>query len=524
MKKILEYFDTEQKFQSINLFLIIFVFIVLALSVLIQSYYYDHGFVSPDGTYYLSVAQNLLDNRSLMVNTIAGENERVFYSMWPSGYPIMIYLVAKVTGVSVFLASKLLNILFIGGIMLVFYKLFKDDAYIYSFILLLAPIAYMASGTLSEIQFIFGLLWFCVALTALLDSRNNTTMHFISITSACIFLFLSRYIGYFCVGVLSVACLNFLYIKDYRKFFVSSASIITTSLFISGYLLHNYVQSGYITGMPRFPPIESSFELVSMLVRSILAEINLLTLGLGTTLKSIVLFIFTFAIQIFLMYYFLKELKLHDFKNHNHKDNVCIVFIVVAAMYYMAIVYTRFTTYFTELNYRFMFPGTFLMLIGLTCFIMQSNIEKLRLNFVKFFIVVSILSFLVGTGLPFGKHITSNSEKMTYKERINHILEVTQDIPENSVVIFGDRNLLYLRNDLSIASPIFIPNFPEAETWDDFLERLKVKHPLRKYYVMIKGTNFFESIQKASLLNNYHESVVDFILQNKDQVLFEIQL
>jgi hypothetical protein len=509
-----------------NIFIIIAIFVGISSSIIFQSNYYHHGFVSADGSNYLSVAQNILDNQNLMVNSIAGEKERIFFSMWPAGYPIMISLTAKITGTSVFWASKILNILFLGGILLLFLKTFKEHAFVFSFILLLSPMIIMAHHTASEIQYIFGLLWFSLSVIGFIEAKKSSVIHFINITLACIFLFLSRYIGYFCVGVLSLVCLYFLYHKLYKKFWITSASIVFTTLFVAGYLFHNYLQSGYLTGMPRFSPIETPIELLSMLVRALFAEFNLITIGFGQTAKSIGLYIITFILQILIIYYFIRHTKISSniqpTGNVNRNFNI---FFLVGVLYYIAIVFSRFTTYFTELNYRFMFPGTFLLLIGFIYIILHKTTETFRFQFIKMFIVLSLFSFLVGNGLPFVKHVLYDEKKYTYTENINQVLGTVNDIPQNSVVIFGDRSLLYLRTDLSIASPIFVPNFPEAESWDDFLARLEKKHPGRKYYVMIKNSNFFSSeLEYEKLSVNYHSSVVDFIFNNKNKKIFEIAI
>ena len=114
---------------------LIMIFIMMAAAIVIGSYFHPNGYISPDSSHYLKLSQNLIEGKGYYVSTygITGQ-DRTFFAIWPAAYPTLIYFAAKLTGLSVFWASKLLNIVLVGLILGMFRASFRHDAYIYGMI------------------------------------------------------------------------------------------------------------------------------------------------------------------------------------------------------------------------------------------------------------------------------------------------------------------------------------------------------------------------------------------------------
>ena len=69
-------------------------------------------------------------------------------------------------------------------------------------------------------------------------------------------------------------------------------------------------------------------------------------------------------------------------------------------------------------------------------------------------------------------------------------------LPDDAVVIFGGRELKYLRPSIKIASPKIISDFKNNETWAEFLSDLEKSAPI-----------FIETRNRLKNYSNYHESV-----------------
>ena len=506
-----------------NLFFLLAVFLLLSVVILFNGLYYQGGYLTADGCNYLALARNILEHGNFNVNLLAGEKEKAFFSIWPVGYPIMISCMAKVTGVSVFLASKITNILLVSVILYLLLHLFQEKAYIYSTLLFLIPFVEISSFTLTEISFVCGMLWLTVATIHFTESKQVSFITVANLTLACLFLFMSRYIGYFSVWFIGCLALYYFYKKNYSKFLHLIASATFSSVFICGYLYNNYVLTGYLTGMPRFSGGEGLSDMLLMISGAFLEEFNLLSLGYGNSSRSIILFILTLCLQLVLMYFILGRKVLSIQIPDNKRKSLYRIPCYIGLFYFVVLIGNRMTTYFSDLFYRMMFPGTFLILVGGISFVQYTTNKSFKKSFNTFILVIAGLSFLGAIALPFLREKLSGNEHVSYTENITRINDIVKDVPRGSVLVFGDRNLLYLRPDLFITSPYYLPFFPKAETWSEFLVRLDRKYPGKKVFAMLKQSNFWESANDEDLLKMYDETVFNFIKSYENSLFVQIR-
>ena len=77
---------------------LLMIFIMMAVAIVIKSYFHPDGYLNVDSTYYLGLAQNLLEGKGYYVSAygITGQDRELF-AIWPVGYSTIIFVVAKLT-------------------------------------------------------------------------------------------------------------------------------------------------------------------------------------------------------------------------------------------------------------------------------------------------------------------------------------------------------------------------------------------------------------------------------------------
>lgn len=117
------------------------------------------GYLSPDSEYYLELAQNLLEGRGFyrsadypIPETKTPENQ-IFFSAWPVGYPVVIFLATKILGTSAWLASKIINLICLGFLLLLLRRINRNEAVFLALVLYSFTFLEVYSYTWSEAPF-----------------------------------------------------------------------------------------------------------------------------------------------------------------------------------------------------------------------------------------------------------------------------------------------------------------------------------------------------------------------------------
>jgi hypothetical protein len=238
--------------------LLVAIFLVAAASIIGRSVLVFHGYITPDSSFYLALAQNLIDGngyRLLAYPYSFTSKPDVFFSVWPVGYPTLIFLVAKLSGLSVFLASKVTNIVCLGISLMFLRLMFPDRAHVIALVFLTPSISDIFTYTLSETVFLTAMIAFAYYLFRY-TVRGGTPL-LSGVVISCIALFCARYIGAFALGVLAITAVSQeLAGRSTRLAGLALAAAVFVA-FISLYLSFNFLQTGYITGMPRISAPES---------------------------------------------------------------------------------------------------------------------------------------------------------------------------------------------------------------------------------------------------------------------------
>ena len=397
---------------------LIILFFAIAFTILFRVSVEETGYISPDSKYYLECAQNLLDGVGYYMSF---EDREVFFSAWPVGYPVMIFLFSKLTGFNVFWGSKCLNIFFIGLCFLFFRKLFKEKSWFIGLIFCAFTFMEIYAYTWSEAPFIFGLLWLCVSIDKaygawrVAHSAENYTLYawyknywLFSIFFSCAFLFLCRYVGLFSFGIIGLLGVYFLIKKRYKISLQLIVSCFILFLLASFYLYNNYLHTGYLFGAERIVPTESNLELMLMLLK---AQINEFFIIRNYYFKDYfdIIFIITAVFQITLMvfifsrYVFKKEVhfKLNKvypvkFLLFNRDDHLSVTFFLVGCCYWLIVVILRWIMPFDQFNYRILGPSTFLFLLALLSYLLNEQRKPLYSKTGKYIVLILIISLVHG--------------------------------------------------------------------------------------------------------------------------------
>lgn len=245
---------------------LIAIYIAIVCSIALRSYVESTHFVTPDSEFYFRVAENITNGKGMIAPEVYPFNENteeVHFAVWPVGYPLLIAFVSKASGLSVLVASKVVNVVFLGFIFLLLHHWFKKEAWLPALYFFSFAKMEVFSYSWSEGVFLFFVLLLCYWLSNL-DSR----FLMLKVIFTLVALFLLRYAGI--VFFLYVGVFGFYryYKGDKKQAYALIASVFFALIPCLVYLWNNQVQNGYYSGLERFTPDEMSnwFAISSSLV------------------------------------------------------------------------------------------------------------------------------------------------------------------------------------------------------------------------------------------------------------------
>jgi len=144
--------------------------------------------------------------------------------------------------------------------------------------------------------------------------------------------------------------------------------------------------------------------------------------------------------------------------------------ILAAFLYLSSLFAMRATIFFTTFGYRLLFPFTCLILFGLVLKLisrLKNSNNNSENKFMTIFIFIILFSFSLNV---IYKQI--NYENNNYFYEKNRILLKYKDVKPGTAIVFGERQLDYLRIDLIPIKPFYKPLFSKVENKEDFLNRV----------------------------------------------------
>ena len=491
---------------------LLMIFIMMAVAIVVKSYFHPDGYLSPDSTNYLKLAQNLLEGNGYYVVAygITGQDRELF-AAWPIGYPTLIFIVAKLTGLSVFWSSKFLNIIFIGIILGIFRNLFQYNAYVYGLILFFSAYIEIFSFAWSETIFIVALVWFTTSVYLFIVNPKRISLLYFSIMVASLLLFMSRYIGAFSFGLIGLLGLYYGVIKkDKSKSFVLiSIAVINMGIMIL-YLYHNYTETGFPTGVKRIPTSETNLQLFYFLLKGIVSE-ALIPIQVMSR-NGILVFFIQFSIIGLLLWRYRNHILQASSTTNQKLVTLSLVFVMIGLVYLFFIILIGWVRWVGEYDYRHLGPGSFLLFIGLIFYIQQKGTEQFFKVFKGLLLFFAIWSYLLNVPYAAWKSSTTNP---TYYETLNALQEKYVDVERDSIIVFAPIHINYLYTDMQTRRPNGLHNFLlYKEKWSDFIKRIGSENKKNIYMATPVAELFPENID---------QSVVDFVNKYDKGILVKLR-
>lgn len=454
----------------------VLVVLVLAAAVGFNAVNAADGYLSPDSRRYLAFAQNLLDGRGLgRLNDGRGTLAFDALAIWPPGYPLLIALVAWVTGTSVFVASKLLSIAAAAAIAAMISRSLGSAAPAAAIVLLSASAVRIFSYSWSETVFLALMVAFALALAGVWRRRAETLRRFaIPVAAAALAaagLAFTRYIGIFSIGCLGLLALALVAERRIGRAALVAAAVAVVAAAVVALLLHNVEVSGYATGQPRTPAPETNARLATTLAHALISEavfpLQAVSLGSSWHRKVIVA-------QVVLLLPGLLALfrRRRTGANGGWLDTRAVCLIGVGLAYGVAIVVLRWTRDFDPFDYRLIGPAAILVLIGLVRAV-SLRVAGLPATLVGGLAVLAAMSVWFNTAFA---PVRPGGE--TYPAYVQALLADFAAVPPGAIVVLGEEDLLYTRPDLAVAHPKRASLQGPAEPLDDLLAELDPGRPV----------------------------------------------
>ncbi|AKD02722.1 hypothetical protein POKO110462_00235 [Pontibacter korlensis] len=374
--------------------LLLLLYVATAVIILFRISVEGTGYLSPDSKAYLGLAQNLKDGYGFYVLNSDGTG-RHYFSTWPVGYPVLIYLFSELTTISIYWSSKVLNLLLLAGGFALFRQLNRQYSYLLASVYGAYTFMEVYSFTWSEAPFLLCLLLLAHLVYKVWEQQDvyrNTVFIFL----LCLTLFLLRYVGAFSFGVPVLLGLYYGYRQNVRAAIVLLVSAVLLTILAGAYLYTNYALSGFTTGFDRLEAeTENAGSFVQMLLRGLLNEFLIIREYRPANQPDYLLYV-TAALQLLVLFYICFTINRHfNFWQAFKKNKFAVACAGIASLYLMAILALRTLSHFDDLDYRLLSPFSFLVFISLIhTFSLLPNTHKevVRAKYVLFgFFVISLL-------------------------------------------------------------------------------------------------------------------------------------
>ena len=377
--------------------LLLLLYMAICAAIILRVQVEATGYTSYDSHFYLELAQNLKDGHGFYRSTeypapvVKTPENQVFFSAWPVGYPVLVYLVSEASRLDVFWASKVVNLLLLGLGLLVLRRINPPYAFILGSVYGAFTILEMHSYTWSEGAFMFGLLCFVYLLTKIVSGKKEN-QHILLLLLACMYLFLMRYIGLFAMGLVALAAAYLWHQKRVdtaRKLFLV---FLLLCVFAGLYFGMNYLQTGSLSGGDRLArETESAGQLAWMFGQGVFNELLLMRhynfRGAPDTLLLLAV-----ILQVAVLYVVARAVKSskEDFRK-NLFSHLCLL---TAGFYLFTLAILRSLSPF-DFDFRLLSPFTYLALTGLVHYVValpDSSPEIRRAKWLIFlFFLLSLL-------------------------------------------------------------------------------------------------------------------------------------
>ncbi|AHM63259.1 hypothetical protein D770_25070 [Flammeovirgaceae bacterium 311] len=349
-------FATEKYGSQLLLGLFIIICAALVIRIKVEATHYT----SPDSHFYMRVADNLLEGKGLVapmhLNFPFREKEKEYYfAVWPAGYPLLIAGVSKVTQTSTLVASKIVNIIFLGLMFLLLYSWFGRLAWFPALYFCSFNLLEVYSYTWSEGPFLFFVMYLCFLLHKD-QKQEEDSLLFLKLFLCLFSLFMLRYAGIIFYSFAGLYFLKHLYYREHKKSWHYFTALVFASGLAFGYLWLNKKNSGFFTGMDRIRPEAESFSyFTELLLQGLFNEFAVIRNYYFRDYTDF-LFLTLFIVQLGLLYYVIRQTKQQGGSAVATKAVWKNLLLQAGVYYLLAVTILRKIDPFDEFNYRILAP------------------------------------------------------------------------------------------------------------------------------------------------------------------------
>lgn len=468
---------------------------LVALHVAIAPLVMRDGFLTPDSTGYLALAQNLLAGRGYTLLELQHTGTYAHFSAQPPLYAAGIAVAGAMlprTPDGIFAASKIFNVLCAAATMVLLARAMPGRGWRAALLLLAMPFLHLFTFTWSEALFIPLLVGFAVALDRLLADGRPSLVMILCAAACAAALAATRYIGAFALLLPAFAAVRLLS-RDFRRaaplLFVASAGALTVALL--AWWNH---RAGSVAGLRA-----ATTEPFAVLARETLVNLALaanVMVREGGTWKRIALALATGLIELAALVHVWRAVR-----REKHAGVITTTLprtlAMLGALYLACIIPLRFVIHFDALNYRLLGPGVFCLFAALVLRAEVAFGPAALALFRRWTLVITGIGFLTGAPL----YLFDNAGPSYASERAR-ILRDHEAVPPGTIVAFGSMHLRYLRPDLDAVVPRDPPYAERAPTMEEFLDVLK-KSPASGVVVAVRPPEEMTTADRAEFMRRH---------------------
>lgn len=445
------------------------------------------GGITNDSGNYLALSQNLLLGKGFYIDNCLSEKSKDYFATFPVLYPVVIFLISKISNLSVFWSSKVLNLFVFLGFLVLFRNLVKDKVWYFIPIILFDSFQLVFYHSWSEPLFTLILFYFIIVFNKFYKNNNYSYKNILLLIILNFLLFTTRYIGVFTILFLCTYLAHSIFIKNYILTKKLLIVIFSSGFLIFIYVLNNYLNTSYLSGTNRDEDLGINILLLLGFFKNILFELSPYP-STSNLFHEIVLSTITISIGLFIIFKYLKN---NDFKLSSFNFQL----LLLAISYFVGLFLLRIIAKFDSFNPRLMFPGGFLLLF-FTLIIL--NEYKLFRKIYAFFLIILILQLI--------PDLYSNLKS---NESINKKIKLIEnsDFPNNSILIGSSCPWIrFLRTDITQNFPNFPPYLTDE---NDLLELIKNNSCYEKHILLEKENSFSEEFINKLKENNFKIKLIE---------------
>lgn len=440
-----------------------------------------------DGAVYIRLADNLSSGNGYVLNNLESSGG---FSDWPPAYAVSILLIKLCSGANTWIASKCVNLLAVTGISILFLRRFKEKAWVAMLTLTFSTSIWLISNTFSETLFLFFVCLHVIHMERIIKRfpAKRSLLFLVIGTLGAIY---TRYAGLFLIPMTFIVLLAFKQ-KHGRWNKILIKALFSTLVGVIGLLIFNKTNSGSYMGSRRAS--QSSIpDILQEFVRSLHLELSLWNPTGGYFSSEILALLIGILLLLTLIFLAIRQ---------KAKVNWAIILWCYATTYIAFLIGSKTFVALHWFDRRLAYPFVFLMALGLSYIAvdLKSPLKKATPYAIS---VILLLYYSYYVLINFTKTDTDSRVMVeSFPNKLALVQEKYRSVSPNSVVLFAEAEVLFLRRDIVVKYPLKWPYVKNNESWSQFKARVLQQYPGNDIFVNTI------SLQEASI---YHSSIVDYM-------------